>query len=95
MQSPESGFQDPELFKPERFLKSNKISLPDNFMPFGVGKHRCLGETLARANIFLFVSTILQKFTFSIVAEHPPTTEWMDGVTPGPMPFKAKIRLRD
>lgn len=94
MLSPESGFEDPEIFNPERYLKNNKISLPDNFMPFGTGKHRCLGETLARANIFIFVATILQKFTFCIVREYPPKAEWRDGVTPGPTPFKAKIKYR-
>lgn len=95
MLSPDCGIENPELFKPERYLKNNKISLPDNFVPFGIGRHRCLGETLARANIFLFVSTLLQKFTFSIVPEHPPASEWRDGVTPGPKPFKARIRLRN
>lgn len=94
MSSADSGFENPELFKPERYLKNNKISLPDNFVPFGIGKHRCLGETLARANIFLFVSTLLQRFTFSIVPEHPPVADWRDGVTPGPLPFKARIRAR-
>ncbi|CAH1180230.1 unnamed protein product [Phaedon cochleariae] len=88
------GFDEPEKFRPERFLKNGKISLPDGFLPFGLGKHRCLGESLARANIFLFVATMMQKFTFSIVPEHPPTTEWSDGVTPGPRPFKARAKPR-
>ncbi|KAJ8971907.1 hypothetical protein NQ314_000477 [Rhamnusium bicolor] len=87
----ESGYDEPEAFKPERYLKNSRISVNENFLPFGFGKHRCLGETLARANLFLFISTLLQKFTFTIVPEHPPTGEWRDGVTPGPRPFKARV----
>lgn len=88
------AYENPEQFIPERFLKDGKIYLPDSFMPFGLGKHRCLGESLARANIFLFVAGLLQKFDFNIVPEQPPTTEWADGITPGPKPFKARITPR-
>nr|XP_023019296.1 probable cytochrome P450 303a1 [Leptinotarsa decemlineata] len=76
------SFEEPAMFKPERFLKNGKISLPEDFLPFGIGKRRCLGESLARANVFLFIAALLQKFTFSISPEHPPTTEWKDGITP-------------
>ncbi|XP_056637719.1 methyl farnesoate epoxidase [Diorhabda sublineata] len=85
------GYDDPEAFKPERFLKNGKIFLPDSFIPFGLGKHRCLGESLARANVFLFIASLLQKFDFTMVPGQPLTTEWVDGVTPGPKPFKARI----
>ncbi|CAG9856915.1 unnamed protein product [Phyllotreta striolata] len=90
----ESGYKNPEAFEPERFLSNGKISLPDNFIPFGLGKHRCLGESMARANVFLFLAALLQKFDFGIVPEQPPTAEWADGITPGPKPFKARITPR-
>lgn len=91
MLSSNSEYEKPMEFIPERYMKNGKIVTPDSFMPFGFGKHRCLGETLARANVFLFVATLLQKFTFSVLPNHPPTEEFRDGVTPGPRPFKAKI----
>lgn len=40
MMGPESGFDDPEQFRPERYLKNGKISLPENHIPFGLGKRR-------------------------------------------------------
>lgn len=95
LMGPESGVEDPETFKPERYLKDGKITLPETYLPFGFGKHRCLGESLARANVFLFTAALLQHFDFSFVPGDPPTTECIDGVTPGPLPFKARITPRE
>ncbi|KAJ3662579.1 hypothetical protein Zmor_006920 [Zophobas morio] len=95
LMGPDSGVEEPETFKPERYLKDGKITLAETYIPFGFGKHRCLGETLARANVFLFTSALLQHFNFSIPPGCPPTTECIDGVTPGPLPFQALVTLRD
>ncbi|XP_018325402.1 probable cytochrome P450 303a1 [Agrilus planipennis] len=93
--SEESGFEEPEAFKPERFIKDGRIELPDNYIPFGYGKHRCLGETLAKANIFLIIAGLLQRFNFSVAPGHPPpSTESVDGVTPGPQPFSVLVTAR-
>ncbi|KAJ8922410.1 hypothetical protein NQ315_004356 [Exocentrus adspersus] len=91
MMDPTSGYDNPEEFVPERYMINGNVAVPDTFIPFGFGKHRCLGETLARANLFLFIASLLQRFTFSVVADQPPTEEWRDGVTPGPRPFKARV----
>ena len=49
-------WKDPEVFKPERhlnekgeFVKSNQI------IPFSVGPRHCLGEQLARMEVFIFL----------------------------------------
>ncbi|XP_042236141.1 cytochrome P450 2L1-like isoform X2 [Homarus americanus] len=57
----------PEEFRPERFLdESGKLNVPkDGFLPFGVGKRRCLGEALAKMELFSFSAALLQNFTFS------------------------------
>ena len=57
-------FEDPETFKPERFLQSNGSyvsSRPNGFIPFGMGRRVCLGEKLALADLFLLVTNILQR----------------------------------
>ncbi|XP_030762613.1 probable cytochrome P450 303a1 [Sitophilus oryzae] len=94
MMGPDSGFKNPECFVPERFLGKDKLSIPDNFIPFGLGKRRCMGESLARANIFLFTAALLQNYNFFMVPEHPPGMGVADGVTPGPFDFKTKIMKR-
>lgn len=94
LMGPDSGFENPKQFKPERYLKNGKISLPENFLPFGLGKRRCMGESLARANIFLFTAAVLQKFDFRIVPEYPPDLKIEEGVTPSPVHFKARVTPR-
>lgn len=59
-------WDDPEKFRPERFIEQGGSKLRpklDYFIPFSVGKRMCPGEALAPAEIFLFITGILQKFT--------------------------------
>ena len=38
----------------------------DGFVPFSIGKRACPGESVARMELFLFVATLLQRFTFRL-----------------------------
>ena len=63
----ERYFPEPETFKPERFLdKNGKFFQPVELMPFGVGKRACLGEGLARLELFLFAANIANQFKVSL-----------------------------
>ena len=58
-------FPDPLKFSPERFLDAEGQFRPDkNVMVFSVGKRQCLGESMARAELFLFLTAFLQNFSF-------------------------------
>ncbi|XP_006879805.1 PREDICTED: cytochrome P450 2J2-like [Elephantulus edwardii] len=60
----------PDTFNPEHFLENGKFKKRESFLPFSVGKRVCLGEQLARAELFIFFTSFLQKFTF-----RPPANE--------------------
>lgn len=62
---------DPEVFRPERFLRDGIFVPKPNplFVPFGDGRRSCPGNKLAINNLFLVVSRFLQKTT-SIVIPH-------------------------
>ncbi|NXI45138.1 CP21A hydroxylase, partial [Galbula dea] len=58
-QDPET-WHHPEAFLPERFLAPGAPWRA--LMPFGCGARSCLGEGLARAELFVFLGCILREF---------------------------------
>uniref|UniRef100_A0A8C5MVD9 Cytochrome P450 n=1 Tax=Leptobrachium leishanense TaxID=445787 RepID=A0A8C5MVD9_9ANUR len=65
-------FAKPYDFYPEHFLDSDgKFVKNEAFLPFSAGRRSCAGETLAKMELFLFFTRLVQKFTF----EPPPGVE--------------------
>nr|XP_053654491.1 cytochrome P450 2L1-like isoform X1 [Cherax quadricarinatus] len=68
-------WQNPHKFNPNRFMDDSGKFVPqkEGFLPFGTGRRQCLGESLARMELFIFSAALLQNFTFS-----PPTSKVID-----------------
>lgn len=89
-------YPDPDNFNPDRYIIKNTCVIPEDFYPFGVGRHRCMGELLGKQNLFIFISTLLQHFKFLPAPnEVLPDREPYDGVTAGVKPYKSLIVLRE
>ena len=58
-------WKNPEKFIPERHLDINGNFVKSNYViPFSLGPRHCLGEQLARMEVFIFLVSLLQKFEF-------------------------------
>ena len=61
---------DPENFRPERFINEDgKFQKNDALIPFSLGKRQCLGELLARDELFLLTTHIFHSFDVELAPE--------------------------
>lgn len=60
-------WDSPEEFRPERWLNAEGkfVAKKEGFMPFGSGKRQCVGEGLARMELFIFSVALVQNFSFA------------------------------
>ncbi|XP_034151473.1 cytochrome P450 2K1 isoform X3 [Esox lucius] len=88
----EGEWESPHTFNPAHFLdEQGRFIKKEAFMAFSAGRRVCLGESLARMELFLFFTSLLQRFHFS----PPPgvTEDDLDltpavGFTLGPLPHQ-------
>ncbi|XP_026055469.1 cytochrome P450 2B4-like isoform X2 [Carassius auratus] len=95
--SDKKHWKHPDAFNPENFLDENgNFFKPESFIAFSLGPRVCLGETLARTELFLYITSLLQRIHFSWPSE--PQTIDMDGVMGVfhfPQSFNIICRSRD
>ncbi|RWS01354.1 cytochrome P450-like protein, partial [Dinothrombium tinctorium] len=60
----ENLWKNPDEFNPNRFLSEDgrEVINTEALIPFSYGKRACVGETLARFELFLYFTSILQKY---------------------------------
>lgn len=86
-------WESPKLFNPYRHIdkEGNLITNQGNFYPFGAGRRVCPGETLAKMEMYMFLSWMLHKFTFlPEEGQEPPQIKHLRAITQYPAPFKIR-----
>ncbi|XP_072046254.1 cytochrome P450 2U1-like [Amphiura filiformis] len=90
-------WDDPDKFNPERFLSEDgkEYVHNPNLVTFGAGRRICLGKQLAEMELFLFVTNLLQRFSFSFPPDQlNPDTEGILGLGHFPRPYKVCLKQR-
>uniref|UniRef100_A0A7N6A0Z4 Cytochrome P450, family 2, subfamily P, polypeptide 6 n=1 Tax=Anabas testudineus TaxID=64144 RepID=A0A7N6A0Z4_ANATE len=84
----ETMWETPHSFNPQHFLdQDGKFRKREAFLPFSTGKRVCIGEQLARMELFLFFTSLLQRFSFSAPPGEQPTLEFILGAMRSPKPY--------
>ena len=66
----EEFFPEPEMFKPERFLKENASNIiPFTFRGFGGGNRVCIGQRFAMNEMKICLAKLLNRFRFEMAPE--------------------------
>uniref|UniRef100_A0A1I8J8Y5 Cytochrome n=1 Tax=Macrostomum lignano TaxID=282301 RepID=A0A1I8J8Y5_9PLAT len=66
-------FPEPQRFLPERHLKDGQFAPCPHLATFGLGKRACLGESLARMELFIFFTALMQRYRFGLDPEDSRT----------------------
>ncbi|KAF3819781.1 hypothetical protein GH733_015290 [Mirounga leonina] len=75
----------PDTFNPEHFLENGQFKKKETFLPFSVGKRVCLGEQLAKSELFIFFTSLVQKFTFKPPNNEKLSLKFRTGLTISPV----------
>jgi cytochrome P450 len=76
MQRDARYYDDPDAFRPERWLDGLMGRLPAGaYFPFGDGPRRCIGQSFALMELALVTAAVAQHFRFRLVPGHPVVPE--------------------
>ncbi|XP_063917163.1 cytochrome P450 306a1-like [Zophobas morio] len=82
-------WDQPEEFRPERFLDEGKNFGPsESILPFQCGKRMCVGDEFARMMTIIFVAGLVKNFKLEPCESSPIDFSWICGLSLVPKPQK-------
>jgi sterol 14-demethylase len=72
-----ADFPDPDAFDPNRYVDPNQADVVNRWtwIPFGAGKHRCVGNAFAMMQLKAIFSVLLRDYTFEMTQ---PSEDYRD-----------------
>lgn len=94
--NPKYWGDDAEIFRPERFLTEDgkRVIKSEYFIPFSIGKRSCPGESYARTEVFLYFTSIFQKFNISLPEGKEADFDGQLGIGLAPKPQELCLKIR-
>ncbi|CAG8685575.1 6932_t:CDS:2, partial [Racocetra persica] len=85
--------EDAKVFKPERFLRSEDMSKPNQFkfIAFHAGPRTCLGQHFATVEAIILVTMMLREFKFELVPGQKSPPEFQKSIT---LPMKEPLMTK-
>ncbi|WP_148613398.1 cytochrome P450 [Nocardioides rubriscoriae] len=86
-------FPDPDAFDPGRYLDGHQADLQNRWtwIPFGAGKHRCVGNAFAMMQLKAIFSVLLRDYTFEMTQ---PSEDYRDDVSKMVIQLAQPCRVR-
>ncbi|XP_053381162.1 cytochrome P450 1A1-like [Mercenaria mercenaria] len=92
-----SFWGDPENFRPERLLDEDGMLDAEkcsHIMTFSAGRRRCVGDVIAKMNIFILITTLMQRCSFKKADGHDVDFEPVRSLVLSPKPFMVNVNRR-
>ena len=93
----EELYPDPHAFKPDRFLDEQGTFIKPTgkqMLPFSIGKRVCLGESLARTEIFMTLVSFVQRFEATRVTNEKVDEKGQNVFAYSPRQFEFNLKQR-
>ncbi|XP_054724318.1 cytochrome P450 2J6-like [Uloborus diversus] len=88
-------WRDPFTFRPERFLQNGDVVKPSEFIPFSYGRRKCPGEEMALMEVFLYFTTLMQRYNIEPPAENVSCYKKVLGIANMAIPDNICLKLRE